>query len=280
MKLKLHIGMPKTGTTAIQKMLAASSPPPPLTYGITGVLLFCSDGVREKDLLRRYKLQESDIDSVKKTIEAEFEELESSGVSQLLFSSEFFYDVSNYPESLEKVATFFHNYFEDIEIILYLRHPVNHFPSLVAQRVTSGQSDWKGIMRVPSVLYKFDIVCDLWSKYFRLNLIDYNRVKTHLLVDFCERTDLKLPVKNDTRSVTNKSLSMKTLEALAYMNQFLPSDKPEHRREVIERLSILNVKDNTSPLTPELSRHIRKKFADNIENLEKNYLGGKTLIEL
>ena len=236
--LTLHIGMPKTGTTSIQSYLRRfpelmlSLPYPEASLG----LLFGGERYTA-DIARRLSMD--NIDLSKNWIRMA---LSKQGGKRSVFSSEFLFTSALDNESDFDVFKSAFSGWDNIKIILYLRHPLNHFPSLISQRVRSGQFEHSKINNISNTYYDYAKSCDLWSAHFHLTVIDFNRVKGDLIRNFCEVSHIDYRPEYEDSEGVNPRLDRNSLELARRINELLtPNQQPLKRRCLINDLAKLGV---------------------------------------
>ena len=155
MKAIVHLGLPKTGTTSIQSMLARNRPALERigfrynrTFGLTGQSLL---GMRIF-ALAPYAGTEKNASAFRQTIErmdpAEFtalddairDEIERYPSHTFLFSNEKLFDILPSDEGVAALVAYFAERFERVRYVIYLRRQDLHATSSYAQSANGGNA--------------------------------------------------------------------------------------------------------------------------------------------
>jgi len=267
MKLILHIGSEKTGTSSIQSSLAK------LREGLAEQSILYSRELGNKshiglinsfqklsciDELRRMcgLYNKAQVLFYKKTILSKFlQELEISRPDLVVLSNEHLSSRLNTHEEISELAAFLKPLFTEIEVVLYVRKQDDLLISQHKSEVFFGNKYEK--FSVPEegsapIFYDFKKVVELWCAGFgrdSLTLVDYHKVKSDLLTGFFALLNFKLP--DDFEVVNeNKSLDGVTAEYVRHLNEFIPghisTGYNKARDNLIETLLGFDLPGNTS----------------------------------
>lgn len=202
MKLFLHIGLAKTGTSYIQSMLARSA-----------------DNLKEFDILYPHhpsfdsalagKITSGNITGAEmlKQIDVFLSQAKSQSNSSTFFSSE-----GLYPEILANFSQFktlCQSY--DVHVLMLLRDPIEHAISIYIQKVkrqgfTGGMNEIFSVYNTPASVLKLikaiEGICTI-------HMYNYSRHKTDLLPIIASYLGVDSRIfSSPTQSIVNRSLSM------------------------------------------------------------------------
>jgi hypothetical protein len=177
--LILHIGINKTGSTAIQKVMAlrrreilAQGMSYPRTPGYEKhVLLATAAATRsEKDNARIWKFSSPEVklDKFRSEFDAEMKALPDS-VRRIILSAEQFSFVLKDIKGIENLRDLVAPYADDIKVVVYLRRPDQHLTSLYSEMIRWGDARAPGLagLRLPAGHgYDFDRMLDRWATVF------------------------------------------------------------------------------------------------------------------
>lgn len=240
MRLILHIGTEKTGTTSIQKFFlkhrellnSQSILYPKSTCGINGNHRWWPAFVYNNNFEDDFTLAKfsGDINLRKKILNEKFEEfkieINNSDADCCLISSEQFSSRlgNNEIKNLKKILE---NLFDEIFIILYIRKPINYAISLLTTSIKSGGTP-KGL-DIEAFKKRSNLkVIKKWSNFFsgknfKVKLFEKELFfQGDLIKDFCNEYDIKIPSELRTTIFANKSLNLLQMKSLRYLNQYFP----------------------------------------------------------
>ncbi len=217
-KLILHIGMWKTGTTTIQETLFENKE----LLKKEGILyptelknhIFIIPQVR-KDAKNHVavKSYNKGIDRLNEIGQQLLDQIasEKNTESTYILSSEFFMDFNSV--EIENLKNIFSPYFDDFQIICYLRPPIAHYTSAVNEQVKQGHYPLDVAYDKHCDIDEYDRL-DWWAKTFgkdNLNVRIFNRnswVNNDLIDDFFSALNLGKPdnmvrVKNKNQTLSH-----------------------------------------------------------------------------
>lgn len=239
MHLTMHIGTEKTGTTTIQRFMHMNRGP----LAARGILVPVSPGQvnqrkltavaynpdRQDDLMREHGLADP---QHRAEVTAQWwqefcDEVKRFPGQRVLVSSEHFHSRLRSREEVERLHDILKTVFKQIDVILYLREPVQTAVSLFSTAVRSGVH-MKSVPP-PDNEYFGSIVnhkrsIELWSSVFgpgnlRLRLFDRNCFHNgDLLDDFIQVADLPDDIPYKQPEPQNESLSNLGIELLSRLN--------------------------------------------------------------
>lgn len=263
MKLTLHIGTEKTGSTSIQSALWADRPAlaargilVPKLFGSTNhmELAVAAMGLQPKDEVQRYELLRHGMDlaqytqALKRQIE---EEKRRSRYDRMLVSNEHCHSRLRDTESVRALLSLLGVAPEDTEVVVYLRRQDRLAVSLHSTRLKlGGQGDIFRLTRFGKhgYYFAFDKVLDTWAKVvgderIRVRLYERPRLEGGDVVrDFYRTARLGLtPPASTPRD--NVSLSRAQHLFLTRFNEYFPmfvGGRPNKARgpilEAVERI--------------------------------------------
>jgi hypothetical protein len=244
--LILHIGTEKTGTTSIQRFLSKNLEPlksqgiwTPTTLGVQGhkflPMMFLADGTSNELFLLEGLSSSGQRSQAKQAwLKAFREEVLASGDSRWIISSEFLQSRLTSDSEVKCLADSLGDLFDQVEILLYIRSPIDTSISLWSTGLKSGQKT--SALPPPTAPYIHRIcnhrqTVETWQRYFPRPLLIrlFSRqefVDGDLLADFCQacgitRGDqLHWLAKED-----NQTLSWPAMKLLIELNYLIPRFK-------------------------------------------------------
>ena len=314
MFLRLHIGTCKTGTTSIQKFLSDNKK----ELSKQGILypdsmraqdniyhnFFYLYGCDPNELSRElvwYENVNSDRPSKLLSIELDKlnKELKSSNAIKCIISNEQLSSNLQTKQQIEKIKEITDNLFDDVEIILYIRRPIEYFISNVSTQILGGYISPKG-----KPLSNKTII-EVWSKTYgiekiKVRIFDKSEFfQNDFIKDFCTLTDIEINDNFVYPGLQNDSLNLIQLKYLNYFNEKIPklkkNDKGNYRKNPLRRNLISFIRNNFPskskylPSEVEFKEYeeyfdndndwIRKKFFPNKKKLFGDYDKGFRIIE-
>lgn len=207
-RLVLHIGMPKSGTTAIQKGLAAMRPelraqgylyPPGVATTYQHGFLIA--GVRPPEQLPRIyrhiyrhapRRAQGDLQRMLRGLERAMKE---SDPRTLVLSGEVFFTIVT-PEERDALAVMLHRFSERIEIVAYVRRPSEYYLSGLQQALKGTDR----LLPIAPVSYRAQIETLAPLATAGLHVIPYDRagfpdgdIVAHFLQTFCPGAPTRAP---------------------------------------------------------------------------------------
>jgi len=288
MRLILHIGSDKTGTTSIQKALSLSRNYlarngvlyPQLENSDNHNLLAVSfrDKGRNQPrrLLRRYGSSDAVVSASRNAWLAVEQQLQRNDFHTIVLSGEHFLGLDRHHELAEQTRRIFPD-LETTEIIAYLRRPSSHYVARLQQRLKAEHK----ILVPERVVYSARLAP--WEKFGNLRLFEFNKATLHsrdIVQDFWIRALGSLPFPPGASPIrTNKSLSAEGLFLLQRLRHIRYPDKDgvfyRDSDQLLKR--VLLVEDSNSQnasftrlrLHREIRNHIDCSTNDNEALLEK-----------
>lgn len=226
-KLKLHIGLEKTGTTYIQGMLARNYE----LLKLHGILYPKAgrEGNHHYWIAKAlgFKIENEYLD--KKKVELEFRalqaELKNTACETILLSSEHF-DFQPTDANCKRITHVFSDY--EIEIILSLRNQIEYAQSLYSEYLKwGGIQTFLEFLETPDKFNFYKKYC-IWKKNFEvLNLIDYDHSKHDLLNVFLKAagTTLSGSAFDEANIFKNTSPPIDFMECVRQTNLLLAHNR-------------------------------------------------------
>lgn len=232
-KLVLHIGLPKTATTAIQETLSKNK----ILLSENSILYPSVSSCHTVPFVTLFKKSRADHPILKLKSEQEISELErqyfvaissefdNSDADQIVISGE---GISKFDElELSELKKWLKLWVDDIEVVVYLRDPINHCVSATQQLLKTGTSlnklmsnppvtDWeKTFKRIFSVFGQENVTVRLFENAVRNT--------GGIVGDFCQLLDIPEHIKVSIAQSTvrvNDSLSLEGALFIDRVNTF------------------------------------------------------------
>jgi hypothetical protein len=294
--LTLHIGTEKTGTTSIQRFLTQNLEPLksqgiriPTTLGVQGhrllPMLALAEG-KSSDLFAAEGLAGSGQRSQAKQawLKAFREEALASGNSRWIISSEFLQSRLTSDFEVKCLADLLRDLFDRVEILLYIRRPIDTAVSLWSTGLKSGLKT--SALPPPTAPY-WHRICDhrqtveLWQRFFfePLNIRLFSRqefIGGDLLIDFCHACGIALSDQFCwLREEDNQTLSWPAMKLLIELNKRIPRFQGKQvnylRGDLMKYVS--NCFSGHPPYAPSLEecQAYEDCFADSLEWVRARY---------
>ena len=204
------------------------------------------------------------------------EALRSAETDHVVLSSKMLYEFSD-AEFIGNLCVELDDIFDEIRVIVYFRHQIDHFPLLVTQRVKAGMKDWAQIIKVPDAIYRYDEICALWDQDVDVIARDYGRCKDDVIGDFCAAVGLPVPEVTVARR-PHPTLDARALKLLLLINSSSAPSKDSVRRRIADELEGLTLSKQTFKIGRDLADEIAERFEAGNQRLSEQYLGGLALL--
>lgn len=245
----VHIGVGKTGTSAIQKTLLLnrkllkkqgfwvplSTSRPSGRQDRLGAYALRDDV--SADSRKLLKLDASNLDAFRRELEASFaQELSNEGAAchTAILSDEGLASLRTVAE-VEALRNFLKPHFENIAIIAYLRRQDLHSASHHSQHVKVGRTGRSVLRRMH--FYKYDEFLDMWESVFgdgsvQPRIFERNRMPGGDVVnDFLEACQIQCASSFEFVGNLNESLNAKASVFLTRLNETMgDADRPSRRK--------------------------------------------------
>ena len=299
MKAFLHIGTEKTGTTSIQRFIVENEENLKLhnfsivkCCGVGNSRLLpaiCMRGERYDEVHNLHKIFsiEDKINFNKKIEKMLREELEtlSAAKNNIIISSEHFHSRCIHRDEICKLKEIISDYYQDIEVIIYLRPQVDVATSLYTTILRSGGSpkflDFvQNNLKADNYYYNYDQIVENWSSVFEaenINIRLFQRdamVNQDLIADFLYTLDLEYSEKYIFSETMNESLNPLYQETVRLANKLNLSYK-ESLMQFLESNGVgkgqyLNSTERSS---------FQSKFDDSNSKVALSYFGKEKLFD-
>lgn len=298
MKLILHIGTEKTGTTSIQRflifnreLLNSNSILIPKTISHADgnhrwAPVFAYDDDFEDEFTKQFltkRPQERKELSNQKLIEFK-KEISMSNANICIISSEHLSSRLTKIENIKKLKELFSSLFDDISIILYIRQPIEAAISLLSTLIKCGNVP-KGLNLNHFSIYLNNLkIIKNWETVFNdnLNIKLFNRnefIEGDLIKDFCWESKIDLTSRFKIPDKLNETLNLDQMRYLKYLNQHIPffiNDKVNKKRRNLTQFISKRFKSSNYFL-PTLEEYelFKEHFAEDNNYIRKKYFPEK-----
>lgn len=249
-ELILHVGAPKTGTTAVQWSLTRQREellargiyfPAAGLLGDVGVPVnlqdlagYAADADRLIGLrVRRGLIGEAALQPYRQRVKEGFAALidavERSGASRLLFSAEGLFDHLRRPEELQRLADLVTPVAQKLRILLWLRRQDQYLLSRVSQAAKGGTATVAERCRVDED-YDYAARLARWRHAFPGASFTVLPYRSDTLPDFCRAVGLSEDFLKEAPQPVNTSLTPWAIAAMAAMETRVPLQLPDGRR--------------------------------------------------
>ena len=272
MKLILHIGTEKTGTTSIQKFLSINRELflqhgyyIPLNMGHNNHRRIPSCCMREQRFDNFHKdnsiLTIEDKIAFKKEVENDIaDELSHlpNNIHTVIITSEHFHSRLKYQDEVDSVKELFSSYFDKFEVIVYVRRQIDMATSLYSTAIKGGSTETninqfiKKVCRFDNHYYNYKIFLSMWEHTFNDAAITvrlFNKKEFHhgnLLLDFTNTISNNLidEIKDKLHlpNNVNESLTVFGQDAMCIINRYMPTyieGKGPNRKYIQMRRTII-----------------------------------------
>ena len=230
MKLFLHIGYSKTGTSAIQELLA-------LSYDELlrqGILYPKAGRTEGQNKTAHFSLCFGLRSDTNGTVPNLWPERIQESIRSVVVSCEGFCHAK--ASDIPDIANFFKAF--DVHVILYLRHPLNYLISSYAQALRTGKtsSSLEEFASSRRSTIRYSELLKHWETVGTLKVSVYDDKQRGLEADFLKTIDADIP--NVPRKVVNPSPDGSVLFLLSFLNRFqrvVPSAVSRRTRNYILR---------------------------------------------
>ncbi len=307
MKLYLHIGTPKTGTTSIQRFLKTKRDellandiylPDTLTFGKSNnhrKLPFMVTSIeRRLGDFEQYVRQGLVDEEVMKAAKVEFrkifeEEIDSNkSFGSCIITSEHASARLNDIEELNRLNQLLYGFFDEIEIIVYLRRQVDFAVSAYSTSIKTGQAlkELKSLEVYNRKINYFDTLTN-WKQAFpnakfHVRLFDGKElVEGDVVKDFCRIVGFS-PEEEYHDIPANESLDILGLELLRRVNDRLSwnaGDKVNPLRTTIDQFFVKHLSEGPRKKpTAEETEEFEKYFFESNEKVRQEYFPDRDVL--
>ena len=214
MKVYLHIGMSKAGSTAIQQCLVRSMP----ALREAGVCFAKAGRSRgaHYGVLRALKKGAG-----RDEIAAALDEAQQADAHTLVLSAEGFWMLPD--PAVQTIADALAGH--EVEVVLYLRRPDSYLASSYRQRIKKkrGQTGEQAYVSEPHVHLRYDQVLARWERPFRLRVRAYEAVRSDLVGDFAAALELDGVLDCPAQERANVTPTDGSLRLMRFANRAIPS---------------------------------------------------------
>ena len=272
MKLYLHIGAEKTGTSTIQEVLFQNKK---LLSACGHHFLQCAGRRNAKSIpayavndghfeqfFRRHNINTSkNKHQFKRKLELNFdEELSnmSSHINSVIISSEHLHSRTPTVEEIERLASLFRRYFTDVEVICYVRNQVaclhSRYSSSLKAGYTGTLEELAGSCKPSNIYYNYYEMLLNWRTVFgpeNINVRLFDKkylVQGNVVDDFLEQLNLNDKTLHgiDTNINCNESINTNGQHIIRLINKAIPKYKLDGSDNITRRKLARTIAKNFS----------------------------------
>lgn len=244
MKCILHIGTEKTGTTSLQSFFNINRDllisnqiyylkSPGLTnHRIVPVLFYPDDYIDDFRII--YDLKDESVFNTWKEKNLNFlnKELNNipSNINTVIISSEHFHSRLIYESSIYKLSNYLKKYFNQIEVVLYLRRQDRVAVSLYSTAIKLGHFNYNIFPKIENTntYYNYHSLVTKWGSVFgkenlKIRLYDYIIInQKNIIYDFLKCFNLIIKPEPNFPTKLNTKLPIETLKIIEKLNKYFP----------------------------------------------------------
>lgn len=258
MKLILHIGQQKTGSTVLQNYLRKSQ----VSLQAEGFLYPQSLGIHKQNkLLSEFDSLTPD-GTLYKTFKNEIQE--SSNVHTVICSEENLFSIPEF--KIERIYNFLSRLFDSIQIVAYLRKQDDHFLSIYQQSVRGSETATiKEVLdkKINGPKYNYHAIISRWQKVFHNAEVTARAYGLLINNDIIDDFNFILGLKRYNEqietdfAITNKSFDAESIELIRLFNLLESENKlilPHHRKRAL-RIFLKHKPRNKKFILADADRH-------------------------
>ena len=298
MKLFLHIGTLKTGTTTIQEFLRKNKEllkkqdiliPSSISYNGNHrwlTVLAYEKNIKD-DFTREVFKNKSELRKklINKKLKEFKQEISSSNENICIISSEHLSHRLKTKKDIRNLKKILDELFDEITVILYIRESMSGAISLHSTLIKQGKqfdgidSNWYS-----NVINNLNII-KTWEKIFskknlKIKLFDkVEFVNDDLIQDFCSECNIKITSSFSISEKANKTLSLDQMKYLNYLNKFFPrfvDGRVNKKRGRLTDFIIKNFQSSNFFLpTKKEYQLFQEHFADDNDYIKREYFPHK-----
>lgn len=292
----LHVGMPKTGTTTIQKFLASNRSQLqdqgflyPRSVGNNSnhlkLAAFAMDADKADDLKTIMRLfTPAQVYKFRQKLVTDFrQEIEAEDCNKVILSNEHCSTRLTNKHEIENLKEFLCQFCDDVRIIIYLRRQDESLLSAYSTAVKVGRSEPLSLPNQKERLLRYNYweILEKWDSVFgkdKISVKIFERdqlFKGDLLKDFNQEIKLDINDKFIFQSDANLSLDHECCEFLRRFNQYVPRFIDNELNA--KRKNIVNLLENYSGssrigISREIMNEFMNSFSDSNRKVAKHYL--------
>lgn len=216
MKVYLHIGMSKAGSTAIQRCLTSRQE----ALRDAGVCYPVAGRIRNAHYALFLDLRDGRGAGAVPDMLAE---AEGAGASTMVVSVEGLWFLPD--DAVAQLADALAGH--DARVVLYLRRPDAYLTSSYRQRIKKkrGTASVQAFVAEPIARLRYDHVLARWARHFPLRVRAYEAVRSDLVGDFAEATGTRAVLDCSPGRRLNVTPSDGALRLMLWANRIVASDK-------------------------------------------------------
>ena len=182
MRVFLHIGMSKAGSTAIQRCLVRHQD----ALARAGVCFPDAGRLETAHYELFTALRDGEAARADAVAQAMLAEAAAAGADALIVSVEGLWLLAD--DAVRALAQLFDGH--EVQVVLYLRRPDTYLTSSYRQRIKRKRSPQsvRAYLREPHAHLRYDHVLERWARHFPLRVRAYENVRSDLVGDFARAT--------------------------------------------------------------------------------------------
>ncbi len=273
MKLIIHAGMHKTGSSSIQHTLANIKSPGfhyvdwNIPNHSTLFALLFHDPVESYPIFKAKNITRNELEKRRELrLKLLRDELMNNNANVTVFSAEVI-SGERYADSVVRMKEFFLPFFDTIRIVAYIRPPIAYMHSAFQQRLKGPLSDFDIFSLWPNYRERFHKLDRIFGKsnvslkpFYANELVDANVVK-----DFCN--EIGITIENSSIRRVNESMSLEAASILFYYKYHLRKNTNHEPMPMSRNLlkEICAIPGSKLKFHPKLIEQVLAKNRDDIE---------------
>lgn len=271
-KLFLHVGSYKTGTTAIQTVLAKNRQAlakqgfkyPGREVNHHKFIFSCKP--TEKDIPRQFRgINQGKLSQIASSFISELETDFKGIYNNQILSTEYLFVHDK--TLIEKSVNYLKTFFSEIEVIVFIRNPIDYVTSFQQQAIKA-----RSYIDLSTALqYDFKKVIETWKTFFPVKVLEYNRHVDSLEV-FCNEIGIDKSNFQNENKRSNTSLNIEQMLLLEKIQNRLYQDYEDQFKNHLAVLHQIKYLGTHKPnLKDDVKKLIYKNHYEDLLWLKEHY---------